>query len=369
MDSPWRRWLPVQTEMAPSRLFLAALFGLVSVGLAAWVGHHTLGPAAPFLVASMGAAAVLLFVVPGSPMSTPWALVGGHLVSVTLGITFYRFLQDPVLAAPLAVGGAIAAMYWLRCLHPPGGAAALLSVVGGEPVHQLGYGFLLTPVGLNVAVMLALLLVYRRYIAGHHGNDREDIQPGRLHDGKGPLPFDERDLSQALTDMGSFVDVTHEDLKEIYLRALALAHARRAGGRTCGEAARPAVAVEFADDLERAWRLLNRHELDAVPIVDRKGHFLGLLTRHAFLEAAERWGDGDIARGCHLLCTREGRLESEKPEAAGQLITRNVPTAHENDPLPPWIETLYREGLPLLPVTDDRDRLIGIILPRRHGKD
>ena len=369
MDSPLRRWFPIQTEMPPSRLLVAALFGLVSIGLAAWIGHRTIGPAAPFLVASMGAAAVLLFVVPGSPMSTPWALVGGHLVSVTIGITLYRFLQDPVVAAPLTVGGAIAAMYWLRCLHPPGGAAALLSVVGGESVHQLGYGFLLTPVGLNVAVMLALLLVYRRYVASHHGNDLDEIQPYTTHDASDALPFDEEDLSRALSDMGSFVDVTHEDLKEIYLRALASAHARRAGGRTCGEAARPPVAVEFADDLERAWRLLNRHQLAAVPIVDRKGHFLGLLTRDRFLKEAERWGDGDIARGCRLLCTRDGKLESEKPEAAGQLITRHVPTAHENDPLSPWIEILYREGLPLLPVINDRGRLTGILIPSRHDGD
>jgi len=369
MDSPLRRWFPIQTEMPPRRLLLAALFGLVSVGLAAWTGYHTIGPAAPFLVASMGAAAVLLYVVPGSPMSTPWALVGGHLVSVTIGITLYRLLPDPLIAAPLTVGAAIAAMYWLRCLHPPGGAAALLSVVGGEPVHQLGYGFLLTPVGLNVAAMLALLLVYRRYVAGHHGNDLDEIQPANPRGNATPLPFDEQDLSQALTEMGSFVDVTHEDLKEIYLRALAHAHARRAGGGTCGEAARPAVAVEFADDLERAWRLLNRHKLDALPIVDRKGHLLGLLTRETFLREAERWGDGDIARGCRLLCTRDGKLESEKPEAAGQLISRNIPTAHEDDPLPPWIETLYREDLPLLPVTDRRGRLTGIIIPRRHDRD
>ena len=87
------------------------------------------------LVASMGASAVLLFAVPHGPLSQPWALVGGHLVSAVIGVACARLDTPPFVAAALAVALAICAMYYLRCIHPPGGATALTAVAGGQSVH------------------------------------------------------------------------------------------------------------------------------------------------------------------------------------------------------------------------------------------
>jgi len=53
--------------------------------------------------------------------------------------------RQPLLAGPLAVALAIAAMHYLHCIHPPGGATALTAVAGGASVHELGYHFVLTP--------------------------------------------------------------------------------------------------------------------------------------------------------------------------------------------------------------------------------
>lgn len=39
---------------------------------------------AAFLVAPMGASAVLIFAVPASPLARPWPAIGGHLASVAL---------------------------------------------------------------------------------------------------------------------------------------------------------------------------------------------------------------------------------------------------------------------------------------------
>ncbi|MFZ0469038.1 MAG: HPP family protein [Thiogranum sp.] len=123
------------------------------------------------LVASMGASAVLLFAVPHGPLSQPWAVFGGHLVSAAIGIACTRLALDPILTAALAVALAISAMYYLRCIHPPGGATALSAVVGGESVHALGFHYVLTPVLLNVLVILSVAIVFnlafpwRRYPA------------------------------------------------------------------------------------------------------------------------------------------------------------------------------------------------------------
>jgi len=123
------------------------------------------------LVASMGASAVLLFAVPHGPLSQPWAVFGGHLVSAFIGVVCVKLHMQPLLASALAVALSISAMYYLRCIHPPGGATALTAVTGGEAVHALGFHYVLTPVLLNVCVILLVAMVFnwpfpwRRYPA------------------------------------------------------------------------------------------------------------------------------------------------------------------------------------------------------------
>lgn len=133
----------------------------------AWLGLH--GSAS--LVASMGASAVLLFAVPHGPLSQPWPVFGGHLVSAIIGISCTHLGLQPVATAALAVALAISAMYYLRCIHPPGGATALTAAAGGPAIDAMGFNYVLTPVLLNVLVILTIAIVFnllfpwRRYPA------------------------------------------------------------------------------------------------------------------------------------------------------------------------------------------------------------
>jgi CBS domain-containing membrane protein len=141
------------------------------------------------LVASMGASAVLLFAVPHGPLSQPWAVLGGHLVSAVIGVACAQLDAQPLMNAALAVALAISAMYYLRCLHPPGGATALTAVAGGDAVHALGFHYVVTPVLLNVLVILLVALLFnlpfpwRRYPAAWARNREPSAVPpdGRQH--------------------------------------------------------------------------------------------------------------------------------------------------------------------------------------------
>ena len=59
----------------------------------------------------------------------------------------------------MAVSVAIAIMHLTRTLHPPGGATALIAVIGGDSVHQLGYLYVLVPAALGAGVMLIIALL------------------------------------------------------------------------------------------------------------------------------------------------------------------------------------------------------------------
>jgi CBS domain-containing membrane protein len=120
----------------------------------------------PLLVASMGAAAVLLFAAPESEMSQPWPLFIGHIVSALVGVTCAKYIPELSLASGLAVGGAILCMHLTRSLHPPGGAAALVAVIGGQSIQSLGYLYVLVPVLLNVLIIYIITLVVNNLVAG-----------------------------------------------------------------------------------------------------------------------------------------------------------------------------------------------------------
>jgi CBS domain-containing membrane protein len=175
---------------------------------------------ATLIVASMGASAVLLFAVPHGRLSQPWPVLGGHMVSALVGVTCALLVANQILAAALAVGLAIGAMHYLRCIHPPGGATALTAVVGGTGIHELGYNFLVMPVLLNVIVILAVAVVFnypltwRRYPAALQQTKPAPHQKETPDEGYPAISHS--DFVYALSEIDSFIDVTEQDLVRIY---------------------------------------------------------------------------------------------------------------------------------------------------------
>ena len=122
-----------------------------------------------FLVGSFGASAVLIYGIPLSPFAQPRNLIGGHLISAVIGVSCYKLLPGNImLAASLAVSISIAAMHLTRTLHPPGGATALIAVVGGQSVYQLEYLYVITPIGLGAIVMLIIALIINNLSSERH---------------------------------------------------------------------------------------------------------------------------------------------------------------------------------------------------------
>jgi CBS-domain-containing membrane protein len=57
------------------------------------------------------------------------------------------------------VATSIAVMHATKTLHPPGGATALIAVISGPQVTNLGYLYVLIPVAAGALVMLAVALL------------------------------------------------------------------------------------------------------------------------------------------------------------------------------------------------------------------
>ena len=112
------------------------------------------------LIGSFGASAVLIYGAIKSPLAQPRNFVGGHMISAIIGVTAHLlFPETNWLAATVAVATAIAAMHVTKTLHPPGGATALIAVIGSPKIHAMGYLYTIIPVGVGAMIMLILALL------------------------------------------------------------------------------------------------------------------------------------------------------------------------------------------------------------------
>tara|TARA_R110002049_G_scaffold30385_4_gene104212 strand:- start:184 stop:915 length:732 start_codon:yes stop_codon:yes gene_type:complete len=172
------------------------------------------------IVASMGATTFLVFVAPHSPMAQPWPIVGGHLISATIGVACVMWIDNVPLSAAIAVSLSVFAMYWLHCLHPPSTATTLTAIFGGAEIHAIGWQFSYQVVAINVITILLLALIINNLIPNrryplqhsHHPHHAEFNQVNHQYYPK----LKEDDFIWALSQMDDFIDISEEDLIDLY---------------------------------------------------------------------------------------------------------------------------------------------------------
>jgi CBS domain-containing membrane protein len=362
-----RRYFPPAPELSAREQLRSALGTLIGVAIAGLLGTSVIGNghALPWLIAPMGASAVLLFALPASPLAQPWSVFGGNVVSALIGIACSRWIDPPLLAGAVAVGAAVLVMFGLRCLHPPGGAMALLTALGAPGALKYGYEFALTPVALNTIVMLAAAVAYNRlcgrrypHVAVHHGNTHRTAYPqpsGRV----GVAP---EDLDAVLKDYNELLDISRDDLEEIVRRTEMHAYHRHFGKILCADVmSKDVVKVEFGTELKPAWRLLHEHRIKALPVVNRFQRVIGIVTQHDFLKAAEPGPDAALPQKLWRLLAKTPGPYSDKPEVVGQIMTRRVRTVQANTPIAGLVPLFSDGGLHHVPVVDANQRLVGML--------
>lgn len=323
-----------------------AFIGLLCTG---WLCRHFLGESSPWLIAPMGASAVLLFAVPSSPLAQPWAIIGGNLTSALVGVACATWLGHSGLAAALAGGLAIGAMFFLRCLHPPGGAVALTAVLGGQAISELGYQFVLYPVALNSILLLTVALLFNNLLRSRYPH--RHVEHANIHKTSDPLPrdrlgFTREDLDAVLEARGELLDISKDDLEEVFLATELRAYRRRFGEIRCADImSRDVVTVGPEASLQQAWALLQKHRLSALPVVTGNAQLVGILSVHDLvrLERSPAAEDADTA------------------ERVAQAMTSKVRTARPEWPISDLLQMFSDSGLHHVPIVDEHYALHGML--------
>jgi len=347
------------------RSTLAAFFAILAVGYIS--SRFVQGAGLLVLVTSMGASAILLFVTPNSPLTQPWPLVGGHLIPAAIGVACAQAIPDPWVASAVAVALAILAMHFTHCLHPPGGAVALVAVLGGDAILAEGYGFVLAPVGLNVLMMLAAALVINNLRPGHRYPARPKPGKDHKHRHNDPTPLDRLgldrgDLRNALRELDTYLDISEADLDRVYGRASVHAFRRKMGNITCADImSRDLSTAEYGTELEEAWARLRYHKVKAIPVIDPFRRVIGVITLVDFIKRANLKTYETFEDKLIRFIRRTPGDTSEKPEVVGQIMATPVVTAREDMHIVELVAMLSDQGLHHIPVVGADARLVGMV--------
>ncbi len=353
----WRSFLPGRTRINSKerwRIVAGSFFGIL---LTALVGHLAVrysGLTSPWLLAPMGASAVLVFAVPASPMAQPWPVIGGNTLCALAGIAGVQgahWLGFPEVAAALAVATAILLMLMFRCLHPPGGATALMMVLGGVTAYETAF----YPAMLN-AVFLVVAGVLFNNATGRPYPHRQ------LAEKKPSGIASESDLDAVLEKYNQVLDVSRDDLQRLVEELRLRAYDRKIANVHCEDImSRNLVSVGFDTTLEQAWALLRERRVKALPVVDKNLCLVGIITLADFLRVADLALYDGFEKKIKDLVRTTRKLYSSKPEVVGHIMTRHVRVMARGRPVAELLPLFASTGHHHIPIIGEGERLVGMI--------
>ncbi len=350
-----RAWLPARNPVDARERWRAVAGAGLGLLVTALLCRALAGasPGNTWLIAPLGASAVLVFALPASPMAQPWPVVGGNTVAALVGVACARWLPDPAWAGAVATAAAIGLMFVLRCLHPPGGAMALLAVL----THTTQFSFALFPALVN-SVLLVLAGVAYNTLTGRRYPHMQQAPRQAPPDAR----FSQGDIDAVLARYNQVLDISPDDLASLIQQTELEAYRRQLGALRCGDIMSPApVTVEFGTALQEAWALMHERRIKALPVIDRARRVIGIVTHVDFFRQLDLQQHEGLRGRLRDFIRATTTVVSTKPEVVGQIMTREVRVASADRPVVDLMPLFSEAGHHHIPIIDADRRLAGII--------
>jgi CBS domain-containing membrane protein len=365
MKSRARRFLLADTPaLSPAERWRSGLGALVGIAISGML-MRAMPVDSRWLIAPVGASAIILYAIPHSPLAQPWPVIGGFFVSALAGLSSTALIPIPEIAVAAGVAGALALMARLNCIHPSGGAVALLITL--ERPHTLvGMGHTLGLVMLNALAILFSALVVNNLLLRRHYPYTQEPRAASIHKTHDLVPLariglNHSDLTSAVQALDTFVDVQEDELVQLYNLAVDHAFDRHVGLLCEDIMSRDVVTVQFGTALEEAWTELRAHKIKALPVVDDFGRLIGIVTIADYLRQIDDIAAAGLATRLQGLLKRTMGANSEKAEVVGQIMEPNVYAARLDLPISELVHRLSEKGLHHIPVLDDTRRVLGMV--------
>jgi CBS domain-containing membrane protein len=337
--------LPAFQRREQLRAGLGALIGISLCALVVRI-DAVMGGSTLFLVAPLGATAVLVFCVPNSPLAQPWSAIVGNVVAAVVAMLAIYLVPAPWTVG-VAVGGAITAMMLVRALHPPGGAVALLTALDPASAQDAGLLFPVMPIGVLTAILVVAAIFYNR-ITGRvypfRQPKHEDVK-----DNARRLGLSNAQLGALLERFNQSTNVGVADLGRLLAAAEADAIEHRFDGTLCADImTTDLITVRPDTPLAQIVKRFRQHTIKSLPVVGKDLTLQGIVLQADLLAAISTGGPTATWR------------KRPAPQVASDVMRAAERAVPHDLPVGVLLNRLAAHGSKVVPVLRD-DRLAGVL--------
>ena len=177
-----------------------------------------------------------------------------------------------------------------------------------------------------------------------------------------PVPLAPEDIYRGMQEVGSYLDITMQDFRELYEHAYRIARDRILSSVTAGDIMRsPALCVHEEDSVRDVVRFLDEHRISGAPVVDAENRIAGIVSESDIVGLV---GDDGAVTAMHLLhlLLQQGTCSVARLDAAvGTILTRDCITAAAETPLGELLGLLQRHGINRLPILNADRQPVGLV--------
>jgi CBS domain-containing membrane protein len=342
----WLNTLKPNFKVLPLKeRLLCGIGALLGLAISSFISWYVLGGFNAWYIAPMGASSVLLFAVPASPLAQPWNMVVGNIIAGVIGVTCAMYIPGQTEAFSIAVALSIFLMMTTDSLHPPSGAVAITAVLGGEPVHQLGYAFIFYPVLLNSVLLLVVAIIFNRMLGKQYPQVAQVNTRSKDPTPTQKVSIQPKDIQEVLDQQTELLDISEYDLQKIILQAQEKASARAVSQFCCQDImSRDVISLHAEDDIHLALNKFKDMNLMSLPVINAEGVLVGTLALYEVVEWFKRAAD---------------------PKAGWEhkvrhIMSKKVVTVQPMQPVHDLIPYFVERSFNYIPVVEQQ-RLVGII--------
>ncbi|MFC3338354.1 HPP family protein [Paracandidimonas soli] len=362
MPTKLRHWiqpfLPQNLNIDAREMWRALLGAVLAIGITSSLSYLINGYVVKhhWLVSSLGASALLVFLLPTSPLAQPWPVAVGNMVGAFIGVSCAVLVPQPVVAVTIAAALVIPITYWLRCVHPPSVALALFAALQGIDEFR----FVLFPVLFDSCILVLVGMVYNTLTGKRYPLRRSAAKSAGP---SAPARFASEDLDAALTRYNQALNVSREDLETLLTYVETAAFQRMLGARKSASIMSPAVfSIAPEAPLQDAWALMRANNIKALPVTDTDKRVVGIVTTADFMRHAKMDAPGQWRSGLMEFIKRPRFWKKAEPAAAVRdIMTTPAVTAREDQSVAALIPLFSQGRHRHMPIVDQEDRLAGMV--------
>lgn len=121
------------------------------------------------------------------------------------------------------------------------------------------------------------------------------------------------------------------------------------------------MAVEYGTEVEEAWRIMHSNKLNAMPVIDRAGRVIGIITWNDFFKFISVGANETFQEKFWAFIRRTPDVTTDKPESVGHIMTRAVSILPESTHIAALIPLMLNQGYRQIPIVNYENRLVGMV--------